>query len=95
MGKSITGVGVALGLALLASAGIRAYGKFPEQEWLSFVRLATQATIGACLVFYFALGKLKPIKFADAEIPARDTLHARPGFAKVARNPVLAKYASK
>ena len=84
-------MGVVLGLAFLLSAGVRAYRGFGG-ETLMYFRLASQATVGACLVFYFALGKLKPIRFADAEMPSRAALHGRPGFAKVGRNPVLAKY---
>ncbi len=91
---SVSAIGVVLGLALLVSAWLRAYGNYPG-EVLGYLRLASQATVGACLVFYFALGNFKPIAFAEAEIPSRDTAHARPGFAKFGRNPVLAKYARR
>ena len=88
---SVTLVGIVLGVALLVSSGMRAYADSGASV-LGYLRLATQATMGACLVFYFSLGKLKPIDFAKTDIGARELFHARPGFAKVGRNPVLAKY---
>jgi hypothetical protein len=92
MSQLVSTVGVVLGITLLFSSGLRAYHHFPENEILGYLRLASQATLGGCLVLYFALGKLRPIHFSAAEIPTRAQLHARPGFAKVGRNPVLAKY---
>ena len=94
---AVSSLGVVLGVAFLVSAAIRAYRKFPEtsDDFLGYLRVASQATVGACLVYYFALGKLRQISFAESEICFRDTAHARPGFTKVGKNPVLARYLRK
>ena len=90
--------GIALGVAMLFSSGIRAYNLSSGLEgsdlgaWLKFVQIAAQSVTAAALIFYFSIGNLKPVKYQKAEMPGWDASHCRPSFTSYAKNPVLSKF---
>ena len=97
-GFNISTMGIVLGVSLLVGSALRAYNNFPASNetdlssWLRFIHISLQSVTGAALIFYFALGTLKPIAFGKAATPGWDASHMRPSFQNFGKNPVLAKF---